>query len=221
MIPYQEAAEQIKKQRSTPIKMGMKAGSLAIGAGGSVVGSKLIGRVLPFLSSFIPEKEAIKGLGKIDPRIKSFINTALENGKPFEEVRSFLTDKVDQEIPETTPKDDSNILEQYDPYLFGYIKDMIGIGNTPKEAAEKSKKFLDDKKKKTIARIEKDHKMNFADIVESIFGKEAVVKEGLKKMQQPETQQQLGSQEQSIDPGLAQILEQGSQLLQRYKGSNG
>ncbi len=66
MEPYQRAAEEGRRQGEFPITAIKKAGSLALSAGGAYLGGKAAGvaleKVAPFLSKYVPEGLAIKGL---------------------------------------------------------------------------------------------------------------------------------------------------------------
>lgn len=93
MQPYQQANKEIRRQGELPLKTLATAGSF----GASALGGIALGRVLPFLSKFIPQDLAIKGLSKIDPRFGKFINKALSEGKSFEEIKDFIRNKASPE----------------------------------------------------------------------------------------------------------------------------
>lgn len=193
MQPYQEASEEIKRQGEIPFKLGKKALStaatvlpLAIGAGATkTIAGLAANKVLPLLNKYVPQDLAMKGLNKLDPRFGSFINKALENGISFDEIKDFISEKVGESEQEQ-PKENRNIIQQYSDNLHHYILDLIKGGDTPIKAAINAKKFLDDKFKNIIKKIEEQHKTSFENIVESIYGREkALPSQSQEPMNQP------------------------------------
>lgn len=215
MQPYQEASQAIRKQGELPLDLAKRGAGIASSAGAAYLTGGAINRVLPFLSKYIPEDLAIKGLNKVDPRYGSFIQKALGAGQTFEEIKDFIGSKIEDE-EKKSPKEDRNIIQQYSPRIFEYLTRIIKNGSTPTEAAIKAQKFLDTKDKSIIKQIEKDHKTPWTSIVESIFGT------GAQPSQQPsmpqELQGQMGQngQNQQGGPGqqaLMKILAQINQKL--------
>lgn len=189
MQPYQRAAEESKIQGEAPFRLAKKG--LAIG-GALAAGAGSLSRIMPFLSEFIPPGLAIKGLSKIDPRFGKFINTAMENGTNFDEVKDFIKEKAEgsQKAP-----DQRSIIEQYSPELHQFLTQQIQGGRSPLEAgalAQVSGKF-----KKEIDKMTKDHKTPFSSILESIFGT------GQTTQPQQQAPQQMQGQQQS-QPGQGQ-----------------
>lgn len=175
MQPYQEASEELRRQGQAPINalkkaasIGLSAGSVALGAG---IGGISLNRVLPFLSKYIPQDLAIKGLSKIDPRFGTFINKALSAGKSIDEVKSFIKEKAvgnESQEKKENPKDQRNIIEQYSPELHQFLKGEVTKGRPAIEAGAIAQS--QDKFKNVIKKLESDHKTNFSSILESIYG---------------------------------------------------
>lgn len=187
MQPYQQASEQIQRQGEAPFNIAKKAGGFALGAAGGAA----ISRILPFLSPYIPENLAIKGLNKIDPRFGKFINKSMSNGQTFDEVKGFIKDKVEEE---EEPEEERNIIQQYSPELHTFIDQEIKKGRTPVQAGALAQ--IDKKFKPVIDKISKDHKTDWSKILESIYGGGAS-----SSTQQPGIQQQ--AQGDLVDPTKA------------------
>jgi hypothetical protein len=213
--PDEEANErEIERNErfNSNVKRGVKtAGNLAISASGVGLSSKL----LPFLSKYIPPDLAIKGINKVSPKIGGFLEKGAAMGLDVQEGLNFLKDKLEPKEQEgkEPAKENRNIIQQYSPGLFQYISDLIKEGNTPIEAGAKALKFLDDKHRKVIKQMEKDHKTDWSSIVQSVFGNGQMAQEPNQG-----NAQQAGNGAQGLDPGVAQILQQGQALLQRFKG---
>lgn len=106
--PYNLAAEEEKRQAELPLKLAKKgaivAGSLAAG------GSHLL-KLLPFLSEYIPEKLARKGMQKIIPKTEKFFNDSEKAGHSFDEARQFIRGKLNPLIEEEEKKQPQNSQE--------------------------------------------------------------------------------------------------------------
>lgn len=214
MQPYQEATEEISRQGELPLKIGKNLASAAATAGGAAyLSGGAINRVLPFLSKYVPENLAIKGLSKVDPRYGSFIQKAMAAGKSFDEVKDFIGSKLEEAGQSLSPaKQEKNIIQQYSPDLFQYLQDLIQKGRSPLEAGALARTVLGQKYKNIISKIEKDHKADWSSIIQTVFGGS-----GSAPQQQAEPTPQPGGG-QGLDPGVAQILQQGNELLKRFRG---
>jgi len=215
MQPYQKASKAMQTQGISPIKAaGTAIGAASTLAGGGVA-SKILQKAIPLLSSFIPMEQAISGLSKIDPRLGSFISTAMENGKPFEEVRDFLSDKMDKAIPKQSD-DREKINKKWFPYLESRVKKWIDQGLSPAQAAVKAKSS--ESNKGMIKSIEDDYKKDFVDVVEEIFGSgkmalpeqeaQQIAPESQAALQSPIQQQQAPGQGQQALMGILQKIAQ-------------
>jgi hypothetical protein len=200
MQPYQAAAEKQRENTEFPLR------TLAKGA--KVAGSALIAsKVLPFLSPYIPENLAIKGLSKIDSRLGKFATAAMTAGANWDETKEFIRGKVTGE--EEPTQENRSIIEQYSPELFSFLKDQVSNGRNPLEAGAIAQN--NDKFKGVIKKLENDHKTNWSSILQSVFGSGQEA--------QPEQQQAPQGQPQAqggVDPQLAQLIGQGNQMLQNY-----
>ncbi len=173
MQPYQEASEEISRQGNAPLNIAKNVGGLASAGATTYFGGAAINRVLPFLSKYIPEELAIKGLNKIDPRFGKFINKAMAAGQTFEEVKDFIGSKVEEGVEQSKPaKENRNIVEMYSPELHQFIQEQIQSGRSPLEAgalASLGKKGGKDFKK-IIEKMEKEHKSPFSAILQTVYG---------------------------------------------------
>lgn len=160
MEPFELESQAARKQALAPFNALKTGVSLAAGAG-------IVNKIAPFLSKFLPENLAIKGLNKLDSRFGKFINNCLKNGYNFDEVRDFIGDKVSEE--EEPAKQNGNIIQQYSPELNQFMDQEIKKGRKPIEAgaiAQNDKRFSN-----IIEKLSKDHKTPWSSIIESIFGK--------------------------------------------------
>lgn len=203
MQPYQKASEEIRRQGEFPANAIKTAGSLAVRAIPTIGGGLALGKVLPFLSKYIPEDLAIKGLSKIDPRFGKFIKMAMSNGKSFDEAKEFIREKA--EGSQEQSKENRNIIEQYSPELHQFILGEIQNGRKPIEAAalaQNDKRFSN-----VIKKLEKDHKTNWSNIIQSTYGVGETAQP--QQMQQQPSSQQIGPGQQA----LMQVLQKINQKL--------
>src|SRR5580658_348526 len=89
--PYQQASDEIQRQSSIPGKALRSVGTAASVLAG---GGGLLSRILPFLNQHIPEDLIRKGLNKINPAIGNFVSSALNSGHNIDEVKDFITEKL-------------------------------------------------------------------------------------------------------------------------------
>lgn len=229
-----EIANRDYVERSDRAESKVKQGiSTAAAIGTTALGAGLTARLLPMLSEFIPAQTALKGISKISPKIGDFLQNGLNAGLNLKDGLDFIRGQLsppekeerDEAMEAEEPaKEGRNIIEQYDPNLFEYIKGMIAQGNTPEAAAAKSKKFLDKKKLDLIAKIEKDHKTDWASIVSSIFGGNMATSPGQSQQAQAPAQAPAQAQEQppgsagGVDPQLLSIMNQMRSTMQKITG---
>jgi hypothetical protein len=194
MQPYQEAAQAVKKQGEFPLKIAKAIGAGGIAAASSYLGGGAINRVLPFLSEYIPENLVKKGLSKIDPRYGKFIDKALAAGKSMEEIQDFIGGKIQESQAKQEPaKENRNIIEQYSPELHQFVSQEIKKGRPLMQAgAIAQSKFGD-----VIKKLTKDHKTQWSDILQSVYG-------SMQGQAQPQEQQQNAQQQNG--PGAQALL---------------
>jgi DNA-binding transcriptional MerR regulator len=208
--PYQAATEETRRQAAAPLKTALSVGSAIAG------GTAIAGRVMPFLNKFVPLDLMKKGLSKVSPGIGGFIDSAVNAGYSLEDVRNFMQEKFspsqEQEEVSQSAKENRNVIEQYSPELHQFLDQEIKKGRSVLEAgaiAQNNKKFTD-----VIKKLSKDHKTPWSNILESVYGSQQAPQ--IQQSQQPQQSQSGG-----IDPQVAQILQQGKQLLQNFRGSRG
>lgn len=208
MQPYQEASEEIKRQGLAPLKALKTGASLAATTAG---GGALFNKVMPFLSQYIPQELAIKGLSKINPGFGKFINNTLNAGHDFEEIKDFIKEKAEESQAQQTPKQ-QNIIQQYDDKLNAFIDSEIQKGRTPLEAGALAR--VSGKFDKAIKQMEKDHKANFSDIIEATYGSPQQANPA-----QSQPQQQAQTSQGGIDPKLLQIMQSIRSGIQTLRGA--
>lgn len=206
MNPYERTASEMARQSEGPKRAAKKA--LAVG---SLVGASsfapILARAAPLLSEYIPQDLAVKGLSKINPKFGSFIKSAIGGGYGFDEIKSFIGDQIKESQNEQPVKDNRNIIEQYSPELFNFIKDQISQGRTPVEAGALAQlpksQFLP-----TIKKIEQDHKTPWSSILQSVFGVES-------KAALQETQVEPQQKPQGIGAGQQALMQMIQQINQK------
>jgi hypothetical protein len=204
MQPYQKASQERQRHEQLPFRVAEAGLGVASRAVPYAAGGALFQRALPFLSKYIPEDLAIKGLSKIDPRFGKFISKAMQEGESFEQVKSFIQGKVDEGLENIHKKDNRNIIEQYDPDLHQYIDQEIKKGRSPIEAgalAQLQKKFM-----KSITKLTKDHKTPWSGILESVYGAaQEPNSQPIQQDDQQQSEQQPGQGQQALMAILQKI----------------
>ncbi len=219
MNPYERTAQEMRRQSEGPKRFAKKA--LGIGSAvGATAFAPILSRAAPFLSEYIPEELAIKGLSKIHPKLGEFVKSAMGEGSDFQEVKSFLGEQIN-ESTHGNSIENRNIVQQYSPELHEFMTKEIESGRSPLEAGAlaslggKGKDF-----KSIISKITKDHKSPWSSIVESVYGSQGVQKQ--QSSMEQEQQGVPGQQTQQIGPGnqaLMAILQEANQILKRSLGS--
>ncbi len=206
--------ERAKKRNS----MMKNAGNLALAAGGAAVGgasgilpkigSKIGQKILPFLSEFIPEDLAIKGINKIAPQVGSLLKKGQKMGLDIEGGLDYLKKQITNK--EESAKEERNIIEQYSPELHQFIDQRIKGGEQPLQAAAAAttqKQFGD-----VIKKMMKDHKTPWANIIESVYGNGQTAQS---QQQQPQEMQQEMQQAQQPGAGSQKLMQMLQTINQR------
>ncbi|MEN6512262.1 MAG: hypothetical protein ABFD00_10600 [Chloroherpetonaceae bacterium] len=219
MNPYEDVVKEYKRQSEGP-KRFLKG---ALGVGATIAGASsfapIISKVAPFLSQYIPENLAIKGLSKINPKIGQFIKNSLDNGFDFNEVKNFLSEQIEESQKANVPEE-KNIIEKYSPELHEFILKQINSGLTPLQAGALAsiggngvKNF-----KNVIAKLTKDYKSPWSAILETVYGQENKNTQSNNLSMQPNNPQSMQTQPQAQNPGpgqqaLMEILNKINQRL--------
>ncbi|CAB4132627.1 hypothetical protein UFOVP256_59 [uncultured Caudovirales phage] len=210
MNPYERTAAEMKRQGEGPKRLAKTAANVGLAAGtaaGAASFAPILARAAPFLSQYIPEGLAIKGLSKINPKFGAFIKSAIDSGYDFQQVKDFIGEQI-QGAQGQPAKDNRNVIEQHSPELNTFLSEKIKGGEDPIRAAalalfEKGNPF-----EPIIRKIEKEHKTNWSQLVQSIYG-------GGQGQGQPMAQQ---AQPQTPAPQQGQPMQspqgQGAQALQ-------
>ncbi len=212
MQPYQEASKEINRQQSAPANIAKKAGSAALGAVGSAA---LIGRIAPFLSNYLPNDLAMKGLSKINPKMAGFISSSMAQGHSFEDIKEFLGSKLEGESKTGQSKQNGNIIQQYSPELFEFINSEMQKGRAPLEAGALAE--LQPNFKNIIKKMAGDHKTTFASILQTVFGQGDLAQGQQAQQSQPQQMQQSQGQQPSGN-GNALLLQAVQSINQRLGG---
>lgn len=145
-------------------------GSLAATAATAAYGGPLAARLAPFFSKYIPVDFALKGISKVSPKIGDFLKRGMNVGLPIEEGLKYVQEKFlgGQETERNEPKDDRNIIQQYDPELYSYLEQSVKKGIPLAQAGEKA--FGHDRFSRIIKDLVKDHKTSWSSILQTVFG---------------------------------------------------
>ena len=222
MQPYQRASEAIRSGNEQPLNLLKNAGLTAIGGGAAAAGSKAFSRILPavgaMISKYVPDNISKAGLAKIDPRLGEFIKGAESEGYNYDEVRQNLREKIEQSQQSQKPPQQKNLIEQEDPELHTYLSDYIKKGIPILKAGKQA--LSHPRFKQAIDRLTKAHKTSWDDILQSIYGTEQAPKQQKQVQSSPEQVNSQPPQQQQggLDPVVMKILQQGEQLLQKFKG---
>lgn len=220
MQPYQRASEEIRNQGEIPVNALKNAGKIAATAATAYAGGRaassgraILSKAMNFLSPYIPQEIAKKGLDKIDPRFGKFIKKAEENGWDFDEISDFIKQKAqgdegEEQQPQQQPKDDRNVIQKYSPELHEFIDQEVKKGRPALHAAamaQNNSKFAD-----IIKKLTKDYKTQWSNIVESTYGNGQIPQS--KAVLHEEGQQQ--GEQGNARNDLAQAMQQLAQMLQ-------
>ena len=167
--PYLQHEAYMKEKEEAPLRY-LKKGVSVVGAVAG--GSSLLNRLLPLLSSHLPQEMARKGITKINPRLGNFVESATNLGHDFYSVRDFLRAKAAEEQAETQEKskasENRNIVEQYSPQLHQFIVGEIQKGRSALEAGALA--AIQEPFKRVIKKITDDHQSPFSSILETVYG---------------------------------------------------
>ncbi|CAB4133780.1 hypothetical protein UFOVP264_18 [uncultured Caudovirales phage] len=227
MNPYEKTAQEMKRQSEGP-KRFAKTAAVVAPAIASASFAPVLARAAPFLSQYIPEDLAIKGLSKISPRLGAFVQSAVDSGYDFSQVKDFIGKQVTESQAPQAAKENRNIIEQESPELHSFILEQIKNGRKPIEAGALA--FQNQKFMKAINKLKNTHKANWADLIQTVYGtgetaqpqtqqsnamrEEAMNPPGSMPATSPSAEQQAFTQPQPPQPMQAQGGGQGAQALQ-------
>lgn len=163
--------------RTNEIRSGLETASSFAPA---ALGTKVISKVLPFLSQYIPEDLAYKGINKVWPELGNFLKNGVSKGLSLKSGLDFIKNEFDKEtIKKEEPKQSGNIIKQYSPELHQFLDDEIRKGRGVLEAgadAARNKGF-----KNIISMITKDHKSPWSAILKTVYGEGLTKQQGVKQ----------------------------------------
>lgn len=195
MQPYQQASQAIRQNEESKAGV-LQNAALAYTGGRAISGgyqalNKLMPAVGAFLSNYVPENLAIKGLNKVDPRLGEFVKGALEEGYSFDDVKNFMGEKIQK----TEEDEKKNIIQQHSPELHQFVESEIKNGRSPLQAGALAQMEQKGKSgfKNIIEKLVKEHKMPWSSIVEMVFGKQDT------PTQQPQNQQAMPDQQRNME----------------------
>lgn len=179
-----ERSENFNSNTGKLFKTAKNVGSLGLGVG-------LSSKILPFLSDYITPEIALKGISAVSPQIGSFLKKGLSKGLDLKEGLDYVKKQIQpkENQKEEQPEQKTNILEQYSPELFNFIKGEVDKGRPVLEAGAMAN--ILDKFKPIIKKITEDHKTPFSSILQTIFGQDQGVNPEQENTQEQQRQQGL------------------------------
>lgn len=201
-LALQSSIERNKKFEGN-VKKGVNA---AITVGTSFLGAGLTSRILPLLSEHIPVDLAVKGISKLSPKLGEFLNKGMKMGLDAKEGLQSLKGEIEKSTEK--PKETKNIIEKYSPELHQFMKEQVTSGRPVLEAgaiAQNDKRF-----KQAIDKLSKDHKTNWSNIIQGIYGsgEQSQSSHFQQKSQQMQGQQQGSGQGQQALMAIMQRINQ-------------
>lgn len=171
-------------------------GAATVGIGG--LGAKQMAKVIPFLSKYISPDLAFKGINKVAPGVGTFLKNGMVQGLSLTSGLEYL--KGEAENTAEPAKPERNIIEQVSPELHSFMSDQIKKGRNGYQAgaiAQKDKRFAS-----VIDKLQKEHKVSWADIIEQIYGQgTAPKKQGMMQQESDRFNQQYGQEQQQQTQG--------------------
>jgi hypothetical protein len=149
------------KGRTDELRSGVET---AASFGTAALGGKVVSKILPFLSQYIPEDLAFKGINKVMPGLGNFLKNGMKQGLSLKSGLDFLKEEIGKKSEQ--PKEDRNIIQQYSPELHQFIDQEVKKGRSPLEAGALAR----NKFGQIIDKITKDHKTEWSNILESVYG---------------------------------------------------
>src|ERR1700722_6626807 len=213
-----ERSENIRSTVKGGLKTAASLGAAALTGGtAAAIAPAISSRVLPFLSQYIPAGLAVKGLSKVNPTLGKFLKKGQEMGLDVKEGIDFIRNKLgyNEEEEKKKTKQEKNIIQKYSPELHQFISDEIKKGRTPIQAgalAQNDKRF-----KSAINKLSKDHKTNWSQIIQGIYG----TGETAQPQQQMQQSQPVEEQAQQPQQGAGQGQQALMGLIQQYMQSRG
>lgn len=214
MRPDEKAVES-EIQRDQDFRSHVSKGvatAATLGTGAATAGAAT--KILPWLSKYIPADLAMKGLSKVSPKLADFLKRGQSAGLNIEDGIQYIKDQfTNSEKGEKNngenPKEQRNIIEQYDPELYTYMSMKVKEGMSPLEAGQKA--LGHGRFKNAVDKMTKDHKASWSAIIQSVFKMEG--------QQQPK--QQMQQQQQMAQPqAMQQQTPQGQQGQQPGQGAS-
>lgn len=213
MRPDEKATQSIierQKQSDKNLKSGVKT---AVNVGLTAAGLAGVSKIAPFLSEFIPEDLAFKGIKKVSPKLGSILDAGMASGLTVKSGLDFLKENISKKPKaENQASSNKNILDQYSPELKQFIEDKINAGRSPLQAAVVAEE--NDQFKDIVKKIKEDHKLNknfgFFDLIKSIYSTGLAEDEPQSKadLQPPQDPQQGGQGQQALMAILQKIQQQ-------------
>ena len=190
MLRPDELANQSEIKRAESFKNLITSGAK------TALGVSASSKIMPFLSEYVPSDIAVKGISKLFPKIGEFLKNGQKMGLDVKDGLNFVKENLSKEIKKEPVKENRNIIEQYSPSLFQFIKSEIQKGQNPLAAgaiAQNKKEY-----EKDIKKMEKDHKTSWSNILQTVFGTSEQISQlpnqsalqGQQQMQQPGQGQQ-------------------------------
>lgn len=210
MEPYERASQTLRQGKDQPINLLKNIGMTAAGAGAAHLGAKALAKITPavgaLISKYVPDNLSMAGLNKINPGFGKFIQGALDAGHTYDEIRGFISEKVEKSQNQIN-SNKKNIIEQHSPELHQFIEQEIQKGRSPLQAGALAVQEQKGGKgfRSVIEKLVKQHKTDWPSILEAVYGASNAQKENAPQQspaQSPQAPQ--ANQAQVTQGGMAQ-----------------
>jgi len=167
----------------------------------AIAGAYGLSQVMPFLSEYVPENLAFKGISKVFPPLGKFLKQGMEEGLTLKSGLDYVRGEASKE----QAKESKNIIEQYSPELHQFIQEQIKKGISPLQAGAIAQAGIKGKNfESAIKKMVKDHKTDFSTILQTIYGQgQQAQQQAPQQQQQAPIQQQVQGQPQQGQQGNA------------------
>jgi hypothetical protein len=176
MQPYQRAAQAIREGEEKPLHLLKNIGLSAAGGGAASLGAKSMSRIVPavgaLISKYVPDNILTAGLSKLDPRLGTFMQGAIDAGYSHDDIRDFMGEKIEKSQEQKPATDKKNIIEMHSPELHKFITEHMKKGRTHIEAGALAQMEGKETKhfKSIIKKLEQEHKTPWSSILEAVYG---------------------------------------------------
>jgi hypothetical protein len=216
MQPYQRASQAIREGEERPLNLLKNFGLSAAGGGAANLGSKAMSKIVPsvgaLISKYVPDNILTAGLSRLNPKLGTFMQGALEAGYSHDDIREFLGEKVEKSQEQQVANDNKNLIEKHSPELHQFIEQEMKKGQNHLQAGARA--TLKKEFGPVIEKLKKEHKTSWEQILEAVYGGSKSSTQNAPPAAQPEQQPAQPPQQ---APQNSPNAEEQAQFIQELK----